>query len=103
MHMGDSTAGSSGSSRRADVGQKRSATAPALPYGKAFVVQFSLETDRTLEHATGRIEHLESGRRVPFSSAAELLACIAVMLGDADPAPAEEPPPHTWSAASADF
>jgi hypothetical protein len=101
--MGDSTAGSSGSSRRADVGQKRSATAPALPYGKAFVVQFSLETDRTLEHATGRIEHLESGRRVPFSSAAELLACIAVMLGDADPAPEEEPPPHTWSAASADF
>jgi len=84
--MGHSTARSSGSSRGAG--------ASALPYGKAFVVQFSAETDRTLEHATGRIEHLESGRRVSFSSAAELLACIVVMLGDVDPAPAEEPPPH---------
>jgi len=86
MHMGNSTARSSGS--------LRGAAASALPYGKAFVVQFSSETDRTLEHATGRIEHLESGRRVSFSSAAELLACIVVMLGDVDPAPAEEPPPH---------
>lgn len=94
MHMGDSTARSSGPSRGADISQKRSAAASALPYGKAFVVQFSSETDRTLEHATGRIEHLESGRRVSFSSAAELLACIVVMLGDVDPAPAEEPPPH---------
>ena len=84
--MGNSTARSSGSSR--------GAAASALPYRKAFVVQFSSETDRTLEHATGRIEHLESGRRVSFSSAAELLACIVVMLGDVDPAPAEEPPPH---------
>jgi len=92
--MGDSAARGSESSRGADVGQKRSAAASALPYGKAFVVQFSSETDRTLEHATGRIEHLESGRRVSFSSAAELLACIVVMLGDVDPAPAEEPPPH---------
>ena len=83
--MGNSTARSSGSSRGAG--------ASALPYGKAFVVQFSSETDRTLEHATGRIEHLESGRRVSFSSAAELLACIVVMLGDVNPAPAEEPPP----------
>ena len=92
--MNDSTVGSAGSLRRADVGHGRPANAPALPYGKAFVVQFSSETDQALEHATGRIEHLESGRRVPFSSAAELLACIVVMLGDVDPLRAEEPPPH---------
>lgn len=91
--MGDSNARSSESPRRAEVGHGWSPTAPALPYRKAFVVQFSSETDQTLEHATGRIEHLESGRRVPFSSAAELLACIGVMLGHVDPAPGEEPPP----------
>ena len=67
MHMDDSTTRSLGFPRRAEVGRGRSANAPVLPYGKAFVVQFTSETDRTLEHATGRIEHLESGRRVPFS------------------------------------
>jgi len=66
--------------------------APSLPYGNAFVVQFSSETDQNLEHATGRLEHLQSGRRVPFASTAELLACIVVMLTDAD---AARPPSMT--------
>ena len=70
----------------------RSVDAPSLPYGKAFVVQFSSETDQDLEHATGRLEHLQSGRRVPFASTAELLACIVVMLTDAD---AARPPSMT--------
>lgn len=55
---------------------------PALPYGRAFVVQFTAATDAQLERATGRVEHLKTGRRERFTSIADLLARITAMLGD---------------------
>ena len=62
----------------------RAHTPPALPYAKAFVVQFSAETEPRLGTATGRIEHLQTGRRSRFASVDELLARIMVMLGGGD-------------------
>jgi hypothetical protein len=59
-------------------------TPPALPYAKAFVVQFSAETDPRLGTATGRIEHLQTGRRLRFASVDELLAGIMGMLAGVD-------------------
>ena len=66
---------------------------PALPYAKAFVVQFTAETDDRLAHSAGRVEHLKTGRRRRFTSVVELLACITTLLADTrtDSAPAEEP------------
>jgi hypothetical protein len=63
---------------------------PALPYSKAFVVQFSHETDAGVERATGRVEHLQSGRRVAFASLVGLLECLVAMLGD-EPAKPSRP------------
>lgn len=60
---------------------------PSLPYAKAFVVQFSAETGARLEHAAGRVEHLETGRRTRFASVYDLLACIVALLADDDNAP----------------
>jgi hypothetical protein len=57
---------------------------PALPYAKAFVVQFSAETDPRRGTVTGRMEHLQTGRRSRFASADELLAWIMAMLAGAD-------------------
>jgi hypothetical protein len=59
---------------------------PALPYAKAFVVQFSAETDARRGTVTGRIEHLQTGRRSRFVSTDELLAWIMAMLAGADAA-----------------
>ena len=59
-------------------------TPPALPYAKAFVVQFSAETDPRLGTTTGRVEHLQTGRRSRFASADELVAWIMAMLAGAD-------------------
>ena len=59
-------------------------TPPALPYAKAFVVQFSTETDPRLRTAAGRIEHLQTGRRSRFASAEELLAGLKAMLANLD-------------------
>jgi len=53
-----------------------------LPYARAFVVQFTSETDARLKHAEGRVEHMRSGRRVRFASAVDLLACIVRLLAD---------------------
>jgi hypothetical protein len=52
----------------------------ALPYAKAFILQFGAETDARLGHVTGRIEHLQTGRRSRFASADEMLARIMAML-----------------------
>jgi hypothetical protein len=57
---------------------------PALPYAKAFVVQFSEETDPRLGTAAGRIEHLQTGRRSRFTSVDELLSRLMAMLAGAD-------------------
>jgi hypothetical protein len=61
----------------------RAHTPPALPYAKAFVVQFSAETDPRLGTTSGRVEHLQTGRRSRFASADELLAWIMAMLAGA--------------------
>jgi hypothetical protein len=45
-------------------------------------VQFSADTDPGLEHASGRVEHLQTGRQGRFSSVADLAKCIAALLGD---------------------
>jgi hypothetical protein len=59
-------------------------TPSALPYAKAFVVQFSADADPRLGTTTGRVEHLQTGRRSRFASADELLAWITAMLAAAD-------------------
>jgi len=53
-----------------------------LPYARAFVVQFTSNTEVTLERAEGRVEHMQSGRRVRFASTEELLASFAHFLAD---------------------
>ena len=68
---------------RADkAGPSRSSDTSPLPYHKAFVVQFSAETDALLAHAAGRVEHLQTGRQARFASAAELLASLRALLAD---------------------
>jgi hypothetical protein len=63
----------------------RAHTQSALPYAKAFVVQFSAETDPRLGTTTsGRVEHLQTGRRSRFASADELLAWIMETLAGTD-------------------
>jgi hypothetical protein len=57
---------------------------PALPYAKAFVLQFGAETDARLGKVSGRIEHLQTGRRSRFTSVEDLLACIMAMLASAE-------------------
>ena len=59
-------------------------TQSVLPYAKSFVVQFSADTDPRLGITTGRVEHLQTGRRSRFASADELLAWITAMLAAAD-------------------
>ena len=54
--------------------------AMTLPYDRAFVVQFTVETDNGLKRATGRVEHLETGRRATFRSVDELLESIVTLL-----------------------
>jgi hypothetical protein len=51
-----------------------------LPFARAFVVQFTSDTDARLEHAAGRVEHMQSGRAMRFTSAADLLACMVRLL-----------------------
>jgi hypothetical protein len=57
-------------------------SAPTLPAWKAFAVQFSTETGPESDVFSGRVEHLNSGRRARFASKAELLAVLARMLAD---------------------
>jgi len=53
---------------------------PALPVWKAFVVQFSRETNRETGTFSGRVEHMSSGRRARFGSSQELVAVLGTML-----------------------
>jgi hypothetical protein len=66
--------------RAGDSVPRRTDDKPTLPYAKAFVVQFTAETDARLEHVTGRIEHLQTGRRVRFTSMDDLRAGFVAML-----------------------
>jgi len=74
-------------------GRHREDDGPTLPYTRAFLVQFSAETDAGLSHAAGRVEHLETGTRSRFSSIEGLRASIATMLAR-NTAGAEKPRAH---------
>jgi len=80
--MDDAVANGSGSENADDAAGGDVADRPGLPYANAFVVRFAAETDARLEHAGGRVEHLQSGRRARFASTANLVACIALLLTD---------------------
>lgn len=71
-----------GPERAEDGGRRGADDRPTLPYAKAFVVQFGVETDARLEHVAGRIEHLQTGRRARFRSIEDLLVCLGTMLGE---------------------
>jgi hypothetical protein len=53
---------------------------PTLPAWKAFVVQFTHDAGKKSGVFAGRVEHLTSGRRERFASAAELKAALERML-----------------------
>jgi hypothetical protein len=77
----------SGLNERAEPAQSA-----ALPYDKAFVVQFTAETAASLTPAAGRVEHLLSGRRSRFASIEEFLACIVALLANSTkPSPQRGP------------
>lgn len=54
---------------------------PALPAWKAFVVQFTRESDASAVFA-GRVEHLSSGRRLTFASADQLTVILRQLLAE---------------------
>jgi len=56
------------------------APVPELPPWKAFVVQFSRKADVPAGIFSGRVEHLNSGRRTSFQSSAELVRILETML-----------------------
>lgn len=43
-----------------------------LPMSRAFLVRFSRDSDPTHERFCGRVEHVKTGQRAPFSSSEEL-------------------------------
>jgi len=53
-----------------------------LPVWKAFVVQFSRETNTRKGTFSGRVEHMTSGRRARFGSTRELLAVLRRLLDE---------------------
>jgi hypothetical protein len=56
------------------------ADVPKLPVWRAFVVQFSRETQAKAGPFAGRVEHMSSGRRAPFGSAAQLVTVLRRMI-----------------------
>jgi hypothetical protein len=57
-------------------------------------VQFGADTDSGLEHVSGRLEHLQTGRRSRFASVDELLARMrAILAGEARPTDEETSTP----------
>jgi hypothetical protein len=83
------------SPREPDAGPRSAGDAHALPYAKAFVVQFTAGTDAHLERVAGRVEHLQTGRRSRFASIEGLVACLAALLGDESPRSAPWDGPST--------
>jgi hypothetical protein len=94
----DGTTESGSDTPRESVRQRSEADGPRLPYARAFVVQFTADTDAGLEYAAGRIEHLETGRRERFESADDLLLWISALLArgrdatETSPGPAQPSP-----------
>lgn len=64
------------------VASTGSEVAPHLPAWKAFVVQLSRDSGVKRGVFEGRIEHLNSGRRLRFESKKSLLASLQVMLDE---------------------
>ena len=58
------------------------AAAPFLPAWKAFTVQFSRDSGVKPGVFEGRVEHLNSGRRVRFGSRRALLTSLQDMLDE---------------------
>jgi hypothetical protein len=54
---------------------------PLLPAQRAFVIQFSVETEVQQNRFTGRVEHVMSGQATHFHSVEELLAFIVGVPG----------------------
>ncbi len=52
-----------------------------LPVNRAFVVQFSKESNFATGRLTGRIEHVTSGRATPFRSMDEMMGFVGQVLG----------------------
>lgn len=57
---------------------------PALPAWRAFLVQFSVDGAGDMAVFSGRVEHLNSGRRVRFGSREDLLAALTRLLNTID-------------------
>jgi hypothetical protein len=51
-----------------------------LPARRAFVVQFSAQTQVDLGQFTGRVEHVVSGHARRFQTLEELIGCLVQML-----------------------
>ena len=79
--------------RRRRPQRRPDAVEPALPYARAFMVQFSADTDTRLKRAVGRVEHLQTGTRRRFASISDLRRCIAAMLVDGAAVPVALPRP----------
>lgn len=62
------------------LGNEESSEGPVLPAWRAFVVQFSRQTEPATNSLSGRVEHLSSGRRAHFESPEELLAALRRLL-----------------------
>ena len=52
-------------------------THASYPQTRIYVVKLHADADPQAGRLIGRLEHVASGRQFPFSSADELLACLA--------------------------
>ena len=64
---------------------------PSLPVSKAFVLQFTRETRSHGGIFSGRVEHINSGRRARFVSEQELLAVLGKLLEELGGSDEENP------------
>ena len=64
--------------------------ARSLPAQRAFVVQFTAQTDVELGRFAGRVEHVVSGHAKRFQTMEELVACLVQMLVTLGTSPPEE-------------
>jgi len=53
---------------------------PSLPSSKGFLLRLTRGTDSTLASFSGRIEHVDTGRRRRFASREEFFAALTVLL-----------------------
>jgi hypothetical protein len=60
-----------------------------LPVQRAFVVQFSAQTNVELDQFAGRVEHVVSGHARHFHTPEELLSCLVQMLATLGTTPPE--------------